>query len=84
MDPFDMDSIDLAEEILSLLKPILLPRLIRAGAMDFVPQAVLPQELLDMIYTYLSTSCVDLPEKRDGLLPGTWWKQGLISGKLLP
>jgi hypothetical protein len=45
---------------------------------------MLPQELLDLIADYLSISCVDLEQERSGLLPGSWWREELTKGKLLP
>lgn len=89
MDPFSIDSCKLTAFILSHLKPVLVPRSeSNKGCMSALrccPAAErLPQELLDLIATYVSISCVDLPPERDGLLPGSWWKEELIKGKLLP
>jgi hypothetical protein len=88
MDPLNIDSSALTSFILSNLNAVLLPRSNPNRAIDLAleiyPGDRLPQELLDMVATCLSYSCVDLPRRRNGLLPGTWWKQELIKGKLLP
>lgn len=88
MDPLGIDSSALTALVLSFLTPILLPRPDRQHPVDVVAQPChgdrLPLELLNLLATDLSTSCVDLPRQRDGLLPGSWWKQELIKGKLLP
>lgn len=88
MDPFNISSSALTLFILSNLDLILLPRPRSTRATGVAPQVHpgdrLPQELLNLIATYLSCSCVDLPTTRNGLFPGSWWKQELIQGKLLP
>lgn len=88
MDPFFIDSAKLTAFILSHLKPILFPRPKsdkgRPSCVTCCLGERLPQEISDMIADFLSISCVDLPQKRSGIMPASWWKQELLKGKLLP
>jgi hypothetical protein len=88
MNPFAIDPKQLTKFVLSHLEPILLPRPnAKEGndrGTDDCLGARLPQELQDIIESYLAPSFVDPDPKANRILPGSWWKEALMHKKLLP
>ncbi|ERF75793.1 hypothetical protein EPUS_01623 [Endocarpon pusillum Z07020] len=88
MNPMTIKAKQLTDFVLSMLQPLLLPRPTagqgHAREITHCPGARLPQELLNMIESYASSSFSNADPEPSRILPQSWWREALINKKMLP